>query len=75
MAENLSRICNAPESWWIMKNAVINQYGIALTAERDDDTGYAYIPRSTGEKSHEACERWIKRHDSANTCAIVEMDA
>jgi hypothetical protein len=58
-----------------MKYAVINQYGITLRAGRHDDSGYAYIPRSEGKASYEACQRWIKRNDSANTCSIVEMDA
>ena len=55
-----------------MKYAVINWYGIELVAGRK--TGkFLYIPRSDGRQSSEDCSRWIRRHDSANTCAIVEM--
>ena len=56
------------------KYAVVNQYGISLSAERQDDSGYAYIPRADGEESYRRCEVWIRRNDPANTCAIVEMD-
>lgn len=60
-----------------MKYAVINQYGIELRYEeahpRND--GYTYVPRSDGEASYDACNKWITRHDSANTCAIVEYQS
>lgn len=59
-----------------MKYAVINQYGVGLRYEDEHprDDGYVYVPRCTGEESHARCEAWCKRHDSANTCAIVEYE-
>jgi len=57
-----------------MKYAVINQYGIVLRHEEDHPRrdGYVYVPRATGERSAELCERWIRRYDPAGTCSIVE---
>ena len=59
-----------------MKYAVINQYGIGLSYEDDHprNDGYVYVPRSCGEESYAACERFIRRYDSAQTCSIVEYD-
>lgn len=56
-----------------MKYVVKNKYGIRLKAERK--TGpFAYVPRVSGLASYEACNAWIRRYDTAETCVIVDVD-
>jgi hypothetical protein len=52
-----------------MRYVVINQYGIG--GEKGE---VAYKPRSTGRESYDACEKWCRRNDTANTFAIVERE-
>lgn len=56
-----------------MKYVIINQYGIGLKAGAKNSK-YIYTPKSEGTQSYIDCETWIRRHDSANTCAIVERE-
>ena len=52
-----------------MRYIVINQYGIG-----GNKGEVAYQPRSTGRESYDACDRWCRTHDTANTMAIVERE-
>lgn len=54
------------------KIAVRNKYGIELSAKERRD-GYYYVTDDTQE-GHARAEKWIKKHDSANTCEIVEIE-
>jgi hypothetical protein len=56
------------------KYAVKNTYGIGLEAERNDDSGYAYIPRARGQEGYNRCDKWCRRNDRANTCTIVVIE-
>ena len=54
------------------KFAVKNRYGIELVAGRKEGK-YLYIPYCEGEESYRKCEKWTKKHDTANTCVIVDL--
>ncbi len=57
------------------KYKVINRYGIKLAAGRregQEKGGTLYVPKQTDKAGYEACEAWIRRHDTANTAEIVE---
>lgn len=56
------------------KYAVMNTYGVGLRNERNDGSGYAYIPKVRGEAGYIRCEKWCRRNDTANTCSIVIVD-
>lgn len=52
-----------------MRYIVINQYGIGGAQGE-----VAYRPRSTGKTSLEACDKWCRKNDTANTYAIIEEE-
>lgn len=53
------------------KYVVRNRYGIGCAGRMGRKDEIVFTPRSVGRKSAEACEAWIKKNDTANTCEIV----
>jgi hypothetical protein len=49
------------------KYVVVNRYGIG-----GEKGKIVYVPMTFGRDSADKCEKWVKKHDTANTMAIVE---
>lgn len=70
-----------------MKCIVINRYGVKLAVKIPKSRSVYHIlgvgefpimyePRTCDyTESHRRCEKWIRKHDTANTCSIVEVEA
>lgn len=56
----------------VKKIAVTNKWGIELVAQ-ERRHGYYYMTDDTRDGRARA-EKWMKRHDSAGTCEIVEIE-